>query len=90
MARSLLRCICEQLTAVLIFGLWGPIYGQGRMYLHKGWENFAIVHNVDFGCFIHFKYEGDNVLTVKVFEEQCAGSTTTRTTKILTMKATTM
>jgi hypothetical protein len=22
---------------------------------------------VDFGCFLHFKYEGDYVLTVKVF-----------------------
>jgi hypothetical protein len=22
---------------------------QGRMYLDKGWENFAVVHGVDFG-----------------------------------------
>jgi hypothetical protein len=51
--------------------------GQGRMYLDKGWENFAIVHGVDFGCSLHIKYEGDNVLTVKVLTEQCAGSTTT-------------
>jgi hypothetical protein len=29
------------------------------MYLDKGWENF--------GCFLHFKYKGDDVLTVKVF-----------------------
>jgi hypothetical protein len=42
--------------------------GQGRMYLDKGWENFAIAHGVDFGCFLHFKYEGDYVLTVKVFD----------------------
>ncbi|KAK1618521.1 hypothetical protein QYE76_024038 [Lolium multiflorum] len=42
--------------------------GQGRMYLDKGWENFAIAHGVDFGCFVHFKYEGDDVLTVKVFD----------------------
>ena len=42
--------------------------GKGRMYLDKGWENFAIAHGVDVGCFIHFKYEGDYVLTVKVFD----------------------
>ncbi|KAK1670551.1 hypothetical protein QYE76_058710 [Lolium multiflorum] len=42
--------------------------GQGRMYLDKSWENFAIAHGVDFGCFLHFKYEGDDVLTVKVFD----------------------
>jgi hypothetical protein len=23
---------------------------------------------VDFGCFLHFKYEGDDVLKVKVFD----------------------
>ncbi|KAK1628575.1 hypothetical protein QYE76_002890 [Lolium multiflorum] len=40
---------------------------QGRMYLDKGWENYAIAHGVDFGCFLHFKYEGDDV-TVKVFD----------------------
>jgi hypothetical protein len=38
------------------------------MYLNKGWENFAIVHGVDFGCFLHLKYEDDDVLTVKVFD----------------------
>ncbi|KAK1666269.1 hypothetical protein QYE76_054428 [Lolium multiflorum] len=42
--------------------------GECRMYLDKGWENFAIAHGVDFGCFVHFKYEGDDVLTVKVFD----------------------
>jgi hypothetical protein len=25
-------------------------------------------NGVDFGCFLHFKYEGDDVLTVKVFD----------------------
>jgi hypothetical protein len=24
---------------------------------------------MDFGCFLHFKYEGDDVLIVKVFDE---------------------
>jgi hypothetical protein len=41
---------------------------QDRMYLNKGWENFAIAHGVDFDYFLHFKYEGDDVLTVKVFD----------------------
>ncbi|KAK1626306.1 hypothetical protein QYE76_000621 [Lolium multiflorum] len=48
--------------------------GQGRMYLDKGWEKFAIAHGVDFGWFVHFKYEGDDVLTVKVFDgTMCRG-----------------
>jgi hypothetical protein len=38
------------------------------MYLDKGWENFTIAHGVNFGCFLHFKYKGDYVLTVKVFD----------------------
>ena len=42
--------------------------GQGRMYLDKGWENFAITHGVELYNFVHFKYEGDDVLTVKVFD----------------------
>ena len=42
--------------------------GKGRMYLDKGSENFTIAHSVDVGCFIHFKYVGDDVLTVKVFD----------------------
>ncbi|KAK1668665.1 hypothetical protein QYE76_056824 [Lolium multiflorum] len=50
--------------------------GQGRMYLDKGWENFAIAHGVDFGCFLHFKYEGDDVLTVKVFDGTMKATTT--------------
>ncbi|KAK1694164.1 hypothetical protein QYE76_010861 [Lolium multiflorum] len=64
--------------------------GQGRMYLDKGWEKFAIAHGVDFGWFVHFKYEGNDVLTVKVFDGTMCRGTTTQTTKILTMKATTM
>ncbi|KAK1693592.1 hypothetical protein QYE76_010289 [Lolium multiflorum] len=43
--------------------------GQDRMYLDKGWKNFAITQGVDFGCFLHFKYEGDGVVTVKVFDK---------------------
>ncbi|KAK1678254.1 hypothetical protein QYE76_039102 [Lolium multiflorum] len=67
-ARSQLRCICEQLTGPRLWTVEVLFDGQGRMYLDKGWENFAIAHGVDFGCFVHFKYEGDDVLTVKVFD----------------------
>ncbi|KAK1680201.1 hypothetical protein QYE76_041049 [Lolium multiflorum] len=63
--------------------------GQGRMYLDKGWEKFAIAHGVDFGWFVHFKYEGDDVLTVKVFDGTMCRRYYYSTTKILTMKATT-
>ncbi|KAK1626380.1 hypothetical protein QYE76_000695 [Lolium multiflorum] len=42
--------------------------GQGRMYLDKGWEKFAIAHGVDLGGRRHIKNEGDDVLTVKVFD----------------------
>ncbi|KAK1661670.1 hypothetical protein QYE76_049829 [Lolium multiflorum] len=63
--------------------------GQGRMYLDKGWENFAIAHGVDFGCYVHFKYEGDDVLTVKVFDGTMCRKYYYSTTKILTMKVTT-
>jgi hypothetical protein len=42
--------------------------GQGWMYLDKAWKNFAITHGVDFGCSLHFKYEDDDVLIVKVFD----------------------
>ena len=42
--------------------------GEGRMYLDKGWEKFAITHSIQYGFFVHFKYEGDYVLTVKVFD----------------------
>ncbi|KAK1645946.1 hypothetical protein QYE76_063751 [Lolium multiflorum] len=65
-ARSQLRCI-EQLTAVLVSTVEVLFDGQGRMYLDKGWEKFAIAHGVDFGCYVHFKYEGDDMLTMKVF-----------------------
>ncbi|KAK1614629.1 hypothetical protein QYE76_020146 [Lolium multiflorum] len=58
--------------------------GQGRMYLDKGWEKFAIAHGVDFGWFVHFKYEGDDVLTVKVFDgTMCRCASAERPRRIL-------
>ncbi|KAK1652229.1 hypothetical protein QYE76_070034 [Lolium multiflorum] len=63
--------------------------GQGRMYLDKGWEKFAIAHGVDFGWFVHFKYEGDDVLTVKVFDGTMCRRYYYSETKILMMVTTT-
>ncbi|KAK1669988.1 hypothetical protein QYE76_058147 [Lolium multiflorum] len=62
--------------------------GQGRMYLDKGWEKFAIAHGVDFG-FVHFKYEGDDVLTVKVFDGTMCRKYYYSDDEDTTMKATT-
>jgi acyl transferase domain-containing protein len=42
--------------------------GEGQMYLNKGWEKFACAHSVKIGSFLHFKYEVDDELTVKVFD----------------------
>ena len=38
------------------------------MYHDKCWENFAITHDVKLYNFVDFKYECDDVLTVKVFD----------------------
>ena len=43
--------------------------GEGRMYLARGWEQFASDHTLQAGHFLVFIYDGDNVLTVKVFNE---------------------
>src|SRR4051812_45819882 len=43
--------------------------GQGAMYLHTGWEKFARAHCVAPGCVLHFAYEGDGEMAVKVFDE---------------------
>ena len=43
--------------------------GQGKMYLHTGWEKFARAHNLAAGCLLTFLYEGDGEMAVKVFDE---------------------
>jgi hypothetical protein len=43
--------------------------GEGQMNLNKGWEKFARVQSVELGTFVHFKYEGDDVLPGKVFKK---------------------
>uniref|UniRef100_A0ACD5TVZ3 Uncharacterized protein n=1 Tax=Avena sativa TaxID=4498 RepID=A0ACD5TVZ3_AVESA len=42
--------------------------GEGQMYLERGWEQFAREHDVHQGHFLIFSYDGEAVLTVKVFD----------------------
>jgi hypothetical protein len=34
------------------------------------WGEFARAHNLEFGCLVNFLYEGDNKLSVKVFDDE--------------------
>ena len=40
------------------------------MFLQTGWEEFAREHNVEVGCLVHFFYEGDGNMIVKVFDDE--------------------
>ncbi|XP_047064538.1 B3 domain-containing protein Os03g0212300-like [Lolium rigidum] len=42
--------------------------GEGHMYLERGWQPFARAHDIGLGNFLVFSYDGDAVLTVKVFD----------------------
>ena len=43
--------------------------GEGHMYLERGWEQFARVHDdLELGHFLVFRYDRNAVLTVKVFD----------------------
>jgi hypothetical protein len=44
-------------------------YGQGKIYLHTGWDKFAHAHNLKEGCLLTFLYEGDDEMIVKVFDK---------------------
>ncbi|KAE8817154.1 B3 domain-containing protein [Hordeum vulgare] len=41
---------------------------DGHMYLGRGWEQFARAHDLRLGYFLVFSYDGDAVLTIKVFD----------------------
>ncbi|VAH88058.1 unnamed protein product [Triticum turgidum subsp. durum] len=41
---------------------------DGHMYLGRGWEQFARAHDLRLGYFLVFSFDGDAVLTVKVFD----------------------
>jgi hypothetical protein len=42
--------------------------GEGHMFLHTCWEKFASAHNLEVGCLVNIKWEGDDELRVKVFD----------------------
>ncbi|KAM0871493.1 hypothetical protein ACQ4PT_039380 [Festuca glaucescens] len=42
--------------------------GEGHMHLGRGWDQFAREHDVQLGHFLVFSYDGDEVLTTKVFD----------------------
>jgi hypothetical protein len=44
--------------------------GQRKMYLHTGWEKFSRIHNMEVGCLVNFLYEGDDEMSVKVFNDE--------------------
>lgn len=51
--------------------LWDVVVvfdADGHMYLGRGWEQFARAHDLRLGHFLVFSYDGDAVLTVKVFD----------------------
>ena len=41
--------------------------GEGHVYLERAWEQFARAHGLGLGDVLVFSYDGDAVLTVKVF-----------------------
>ncbi|CAM0871920.1 unnamed protein product [Alopecurus aequalis] len=42
--------------------------GNGHMHLGHGWEQFARAHDLQLGYFLVFSYDGDAVLSIKVFD----------------------
>jgi hypothetical protein len=42
--------------------------GQGKMYLHTGWDKFARYLDLEPGCQLIFCYDGDGDMVVKVFD----------------------
>jgi hypothetical protein len=43
--------------------------GEGHMFLHTGYEKFALAHNLEVACLVNFKWEGYGELRVKVFDD---------------------
>ncbi|XP_044337197.1 B3 domain-containing protein Os03g0212300-like [Triticum aestivum] len=42
--------------------------GEGHMYLWPGWEHFARAHELQLEYFLVFRYDGDTMFTVKMFD----------------------
>ena len=43
----------------------------GLIYLGRGWKQFAQCYCLERGSFLHFYFDGDALLTVKVFPSLC-------------------
>jgi hypothetical protein len=41
----------------------------GEMYLITGWKKFARAHQIEAGHFILYRYDGEAMLTISVFDE---------------------
>jgi bifunctional DNA-binding transcriptional regulator/antitoxin component of YhaV-PrlF toxin-antitoxin module len=42
--------------------------GDGKMYLRRGWKEFAEAHNLEQGYFLTFRYYDDQVFIVKIYD----------------------
>ncbi|XP_040249871.1 uncharacterized protein [Aegilops tauschii subsp. strangulata] len=42
--------------------------GEGHMYLGPDWDHFARAHELQLGHFLVFRYDGDAMFTVKMFD----------------------
>ncbi|XBH97994.1 hypothetical protein VPH35_127574 [Triticum aestivum] len=54
-----------------LHGLWDVLVvfdGEGNMYLGPGWEHFVRAHELQLGYFLVFRYDGDAMFTVKMFD----------------------
>ncbi|XP_040245041.1 uncharacterized protein [Aegilops tauschii subsp. strangulata] len=52
-------------------GLWDVLVvfdGEGHMYLGPGRDHFACAHELQLGYFLVFRYDGDTMFTVKMFD----------------------
>ena len=54
---------CRRLWDVLVV-----FDGEGHMYLGPGWEHFTRAHELQLGYFLVFRYDGDAMFTVKMFD----------------------
>ena len=43
------------------------LFDAGLIYLGRGWEQFAQCYSLERGSFLLFSFDGDALLTIKVF-----------------------
>lgn len=44
---------------------------EGSMYIGEGWREFVRAHELEIGYFLVFRYEGDMVFSVEIFDYSC-------------------